>query len=462
MSSMKAYRFQLRCKPAHERALRRMAGGLRWVWNQALAEQRARHARGEKFASYVDMAKWLTAWRNAPATAWLAEGPVHPQQQVLRRLEAAYKRFFEAAKAGKAGKSGNASGRGGVKPPRFKRRGQEPGIRFPDPRQFAFDAANGRIKLPKLGWLRLRLSQQVEGALRNVSLTREGAGDGERWFACLQVERSETLQALDVAPTLGIDLGVAAFAATSQGEIVAPLAALRRQQARLARYQRSVSRKVKGSANRGKAAARLGALHRRIARQRSDWLHKLSTRLADEHPVVALEDLRIQAMSASAKGTADAPGRNVRQKAGLNRGILDAAWGEFTRQLAYKVQWRGGRVILVDPAYTSRTCRICAHEAADNRKTQSLFSCVACGHTENADVHAAKNILSRAVRLFEDEAVRLFEGEALRLFEDEQRTAAGHAAAACGGEVRRAAPERHVRALRAAPAKQEPAEAEVS
>ena len=444
MSSMKAYRFQLRCKPAHERALRRIAGGLRWVWNQALAEQRARHARGEKFASYVDMAKGLTAWRNAPATAWLAEGPVHPQQQVLRRLEAAYKRFFEAAKAGKAGS--NAIGRGGVKPPRFKRRGQEPGIRFPDPKQFAFDAANGRIKLPKLGWLRLRLSQQVDGTLRNVSLAREGAGDGERWFACLQVERSKTMEALDVAPSLGIDLGVAAFAATSQGEIVAPLAALGRQQARLARYQRSVSRKVKGSANRGKAAARLGALHRRIARQRSDWLHKLSTRLADEHPVIALEDLRIQAMSASARGTADAPGRNVRQKAGLNRGILDAAWGEFTRQLTYKVQWRGGRVILVDPAYTSRTCRVCAHEAADNRKTQSLFSCVACGHTENADVHAAKNILSRA----------------LRLFEGDQRTAAGHAAAACGGEVRRAAPERQVRALRAAPSKQEPAEAEVS
>jgi putative transposase len=103
-------------------------------------------------------------------------------------------------------------------------------------------------------------------------------------------------------------------------------------------------------------------------------------------------------------------------------------------------------VILVDPAYTSRTCRVCAHEAADNRRTQSLFSCVACGHMENADVHAAKNILARATALFEDD----------------QRTAAGHAAAACGGEVRRAAPERHVRALRAAPSKQEPAEAEVS
>jgi putative transposase len=442
VSTLKAYRFQLRCKPAQERALRRFAGGLRWVWNQSLAQQRERHERGEKFAGYAQMCTWLTAWRHAPETAWLAEGPIHPQQQALRRLEAAYKRFFEAARAGQAG------GRGGVKPPRFKARGQEPGIRFPDPKQFELDAVNARqarLKLPKLGWLRLRLSQPVDGALRNVSLTREGvgqgAGPGARWHVALQVECAQTLGALDVAPTLGIDLGVAAFAATSEGELVEPLRALAKQQVRLARYQRSVSRKVKGSANRKKAAARLGALHRRIARQRTDWLHQLSTRLADEHAVIALEDLRIQAMSASARGTAEAPGRNVRQKAGLNRGILDAAWGEFARQLAYKVQWRGGRVMLVPAAYTSRTCRICGHESADNRRTQALFSCVACGYTENADVHAAKNILAA--------------GHAV--WARERQGAPGPAA--CGGAVRR---PRGVSRVGAAPTKQEPTEAQVT
>lgn len=414
MSSIRAYRFQLRLKPAQQRQLRRWAGGLRWVWNQALAEQRARHARGERYASYVDMAKWLTAWRNAPATAWLAEGPVHPQQQVLRRLDEAYKRFFSQA--------------GGF--PAFKRRGAEPGIRFPDPKQFELDAAAGRIKLPRLGWLRLRMSQGVTGVLRNVSLTREG----ERWFASVQVQVAEVAPA-GLAPSLGIDLGLAAFAATSQGEIVAPLKALAQQQCRLRRYQRSVSRKKKGSANRRKAVARLANLHRRIARQRGDWLHKLSTSLVDRYPVIALEDLRVKNMSASARGTVAAPGRRVRQKAGLNRGILDAAWGEFTRQLGYKTQWRGGQVILVNPAYTSRTCRICGHEAAENRRTQSTFACVACGHTEHADVHAAKNILAA--------------GHAVWLTEQAQR------ANACGGEVRRG---RRASAGSAAPKKQEPTE----
>lgn len=412
--------------------MRRFAGMGRRVWNMALAEQRARHARGEKYAGHAEMCKWLTVWRNAPETSWLAEGPIHPQQQVLRRLDEAYRRFFAAAKAGVAG------GRGRSGPPQFKRYGDEPGIRFPDPKQFEMDAANGRIKLPKLGWVRLRMSQPVDGVLRNVSLTKDGAGKGAKWFASLQVQTRETVPALGVAPTLGIDMGLAVFAAMSDGKTVAPLKALAKQQARLKRYQRSVARKKKGSANRKKAVARLGALHRRIAHQRSDWLHKLTTSLADTHPVIALEDLRIKSMSASAAGSADAPGKNVRAKAGLNRGILDAAWGEFARQLTYKLEWRGGQVILVNPAYTSRTCRCCGHESAENRKTQSVFSCVDCGHTENADVHAAKNILAAGHAVWANE-------QALR-------------PAACGGEVSRG---RRASAGRAAPSKQEPAEAKV-
>jgi putative transposase len=247
--------------------------------------------------------------------------------------------------------------------------------------------------------------------------------------------------ALDVAPTVGIDLGLAKFAALSDGSTVEPLKALARQQRRLRHAQRAVSRKKKGSANRRKAVDRLGRLHRRIAHQRGDWLHKLTTDLADRHAVIALEDLRIVNMSASAAGTADAPGKNVRAKAGLNRGILDAAWGEFARQLTYKVEWRGGRVILVNPAYTSRTCRCCGHESPENRKTQAVFQCVACCHTENADVHAAKNILAA--------------GHAAWSKEQAQRAAS---TAACGGEVSRAA---SARAMRAAPAKQEPTEAKV-
>lgn len=321
----------------------------------------------------------------------------------------------------------------GKKPgyPSFKKRGEEPGIRFPDSKQFSLDAANGRLQLPKLGWVRLRLSRQVTGELRNASVTREG----DHWYVAIQTLRPGVLPAADVAPTLGIDLGVVNFAGLSDGRLIVPLAALNAQQRRLRRYQRSVSRKVKGSSNRMKAIVKLRALHKRIAQQRLDWLHKLTSGLAAEHPVIAIEDLRVAAMSASARGDAQKPGQNVRQKAGLNRAILDAAWGEFGRQLEYKTAAVGGAAVRVDPAYTSRTCRMCEHESPENRKMQSVFACVACGHTEHADVNAAKNIL-----------------------------AAGHAvwtsgespgSDACGGVVRRA---ESARTTRAAPLKQEPSE----
>jgi putative transposase len=372
----------------------------RWVWCRAIAEQRARHARGEKYAGYAEMCRWLTVWRNAPETTWLAQGPIHPQQQVLRRLDQAYRRFFAAAKAGDR--------RLGA--PGFKCRGQEPGLRFPDPAQFVLDQENGRIKLPKLGWLRLRLSQPVVGVLRNVSIVREGA----RWFCSIQVEYADEAEPVLGPPTLGIDVGVVNFAACSDGTIMAPLKALDRQHRRLKRYQRAVSRKRKGSANRRKAVVRLANLHRCIARQRRDWLHKLSTALAQRHAVVAIEELRIASMSASARGCVAAPGRNVRQKSGLNRSILDAAWGEFARQLDYKLDWRGGRAVRVDPAYLSRTCRLCGHESKDNRRTQALFRCVACGHAEHADVHAAKNILAAGHAVWAQDAALAACGEAVR------------------------------------------------
>jgi putative transposase len=437
MSKIAAFQFQMRCKPEQERALRRFSGCLRWVWNAALSEQKRRYASGAKFANYVEMAHWLTAWRNAPETAWLSQAPVHPQQQVLKRLEEAYKRFFSKT--------------GGF--PRFCKHGEEPGIRFPDAKSIALDqvqvgkrdladqshlpqaqrlpiwCANGRIKLPKLGWVRLRQSRLIKGEIKNVSIRKEGA----RWLCSIQVESASTAPTAGLAPTLGIDMGLNVFAATSDGQMIEPLKAMAYQQKRLRRYQKSVSRKVKGSANRKKAICKLGKLHRGIANQRKDWLHKLTTDLTDRHPVIALEDLKIKNMSASSSGTVAAPGRRVRQKSGLNRSILDAAWGEFRRQLEYKTKWNGGQVVRVNPAYTSRMCSQCGYTCKENRKSQALFACVACGHTENADKNAATNILAAG----------------LAVWSDPGRTAA------CGEVVRRKA---FARKKSAASVKQEPTE----
>jgi putative transposase len=142
-----------------------------------------------------------------------------------------------------------------------------------------------------------------------------------------------------------------------------------------------VSRKQRGSRNRRKAVDRLGRLHARIAAQRNDWLHKLSTELADQHPVIAIEDLKVATLSASAAGTSEAPGHRVRQKAGLNRAILDQGWAEFRRQLEYKCAARGGAAVPVKPAYTSQTCSPCRDGDLGNRKAQALFASIACKHS---------------------------------------------------------------------------------
>jgi putative transposase len=259
-----------------------------------------------------------------------------------------------------------------------------------------------------------------------VSLSKEGAA----WFCASQTAGPDVAPA-GLAPSLGIDMGLVQFITLSSGAPVAPLKAMAEQQRRLRRYQKSVSRKKKGSCNRKKAIKRLALLHARTARKRADWLHQLSSKLVASHPVMAIEDLRVAAMSASARGTAERPGTRVRQKAGLNKSILDAAWAELRRQLQYKTSAVGGEVIAVNPAYTSQRCAACGHTESGNRKTQSSFVCLACGHADNADVNAAKNIL-----------------------------AAGHAvwlerAQACGEDVRRAKP---ARAKRAASSKQEPSE----
>ena len=206
----------------------------------------------------------------------------------------------------------------------------------------------------------------------------------------------------------------------------APLASFKRHEVRLARYQRRMARKVRGSRNWHKAKARVQRLHSRIANVRQDFLHKASSQIAAQHAMVVIEDLQVRNMSASAKGSTVAPGRNVRAKSGLNKAILDQGWAEFRRQLAYKMQWSGGELIAVDPRNTSRACPECGHVDAQNRKTQAVFRCVACGHTAHADVVGAINILAR-----------------------------GHRVAACGEDVSRGEAARQ---LRAASVKQEPAE----
>ena len=375
MKLLKAYRFRLEPNPGQARQFARTAGCCRYVYNRALALNEERFERGEKRLGFAALCKQLTGWRHAPETAWLAEASAQALQQALRNLERSYRNRFE----------------GRAERPCFHKKGERDSFRESDRKAFAVDGDHGRVKLSKVGWVQYRNSRPVDGTPKQMTVTRECG----HWFVCIQVELEVMAPVHPATTAVGIDLGVAKFAALSTGEVIAaPVARLLKLERKLKRAQRNLSRKVKRSANWQKQKARIAKLSHRIANVRNDFLHKTSTTISQNHALVVLEDLRVKSMSKSAKGTVNAPGKNVRAKAGLNRSILRQGWGEFRRQLEYKQQWRGGMVLAIDPRNTSRTCAECGHVSAENRKTQAAFACVACGHQADADVNAAINILA--------------------------------------------------------------------
>ena len=398
MEILAAFKYELMPTGQQAHNMRRFAGSCRFVFNKALALQKERYESGEKKLGYAGLCKQLTEWRNGADTPWLKDSPIHPAQQALKDLELAYSNFF--AKRADF--------------PRFKKKGNGDSFRYPDPKQIKLERENGRIFLPKLGWIRYRNSRLALGALRNVTVSSKGG----KWFVSVLMRR-EVEQPLPHGPSTGIDVGIARFATLSDGTFLAPLNSFKKHEQRLAKYQRRMARKTKFSNNWKKAKGRVQRIHSSIANARNDFLHKASTQISKNHAMVCIEDLQVRNMSKSASGTLEAPGRKVAQKKGLNKALLDQGWGEFRRQLEYKTRWNGGEFVAVPAAYTSQTCPCCGHISRENRQTQALFACVSCGYENNADHVGAINVL-----------------------------AAGHAVLACGEPVQSGRS-----------AKQEPAEA---
>ncbi|HFU8371495.1 TPA: RNA-guided endonuclease InsQ/TnpB family protein [Escherichia coli] len=364
MKRLQAFKFQLRPGGQQEREMRRFAGACRFVFNRALALQNENHEAGNKYIPYGKMASWLVEWKNATETQWLKDSPSQPLQQSLKDLERAYKNFFRKRAAF----------------PRFKKRGQNDAFRYPQ--GVKLDQENSRIFLPKLGWMRYRNSRQVTGVVKNVTVCQSCG----KWYISIQTESEVSM--------VGLDAGVAKLATLSDGTVFEPVNSFQKNQKKLARLQRQLSRKVKFSNNWQKQKRKIQRLHSCIANIRRDYLHKVTTTVSKNHAMIVIEDLKVSNMSKSAAGTVSQPRRNVRAKSGLNRSILDQGRYEMRRQLEYKQLWRGGQVLAVPPAYTSQRCACCGHTAKENRLSQSQFRCQVCGYTANADVNGARNILA--------------------------------------------------------------------
>ena len=352
----------------------------RAVWNTAL-EQRREYRRRGAFIGFAEQSRQVAEAKKHPDCAWLADAPSHTLQQTLRDLDRAC-RTHGTWKVRWRSKTRTA-----------------PSFRFPDPKQIFVRRLNrrwGEVRLPKFGPVRFRWTRPLDGAIRNATISR----DGGRWYISFCVDDDVAGMAASDKSPVGVDLGVATAVATSDGELHDRELVTAGEQKRLKRLQQRLSRSLRvhgrgsGSKRRDGTRAQIGRLNARIRARRTDFAAQTAIRLVRDHGTIAVEDLRITTMTASAKGSVEQPGRRVRQKAGLNRAILAKGWGEFLRKLEHAARYHGAEIVKVNPAYTSQTCNACKHVASESRESQAVFRCVACRHQDHADVNAAKNILA--------------------------------------------------------------------
>ncbi|MGH1372966.1 MAG: RNA-guided endonuclease InsQ/TnpB family protein [Cellvibrionaceae bacterium] len=367
----KAYKFRLEPTLKQINDLQSWVGQARFVWNKVLRMNLDRLERKQKILYYEEASFWLTRWKQSEEYGFLKGACSHALQQKLKDLDRAFIDAFDKNQPL-------------MRMPQFKKKSRGDSFRIP----VAPKIENNRIKLPKLEWMNFRRSRDIEGVMKNATVTYHAG----HWYVSIQVE-----QALERSPhpsttVIGVDLGIKRFATLSDGSHYEPLNSFKKLQTKLKKEQRKLSKKKKFSANWEKQKARISKLHTKIANTRKDYLHKTSSAISNSHAMIVLEDLKVKNMSKSAKGNAENHGRSVKAKSGLNRSILDQGWSEFRRQLEYKQLWKGGDVIAVNPRNTSRKCHVCQHIDQYNRRSQSEFCCTKCGNELNADVNAAINI----------------------------------------------------------------------
>lgn len=378
---------RFRLAPTREQAARLLeqCRHARFMWNLALEQWSMwRHDKTARPPRYVEQARQLTDARSD--NEWLRAGSQTVQQQALRDFDQALKNFF-----------GGSHGR-----PTWRKQGVHEGFRIVGPQAGRTERLNrkwARILIPKVGWVRVRLSRALPAA-KSYRVTCDRVGRWHIAFAAIPAP----IPAPGTGEIVGVDRGVAVSAALSTGELLKCPGLTKSERKRLLRLQRKLARARRGSNRRAKTRTEIAKLKAHEAHRRKDWVEKTSTGIARRFDIIRVEDLRIRNMTSSAKGTVENPGRRVAQKAGLNREILRNGWGLLVTRLEQKAS---GRVERVLAARTSQTCSLCGHCASDNRESQAVFRCRACGYRANADVNAAINIAAgRAVTARRADAVQ--------------------------------------------------------
>jgi len=364
----------------------------RYVWNLCVEQQSWWWPGRGSAPSAVARQKQLAAARQAEP--WLAEGSSSVQQQALRDYDRALTAYFDPSNP--------------ARKPRFRSRKKSQGFVVRDVRTRRVSRHWGEVQVPKCGWVKFRWSRPLpqNPGMARVTLDRAG-----RWHVSFPAAQPAVRRAPGPYPAVGIDRGVRTAMVTSDGQHYRAPRISDRDAARYLALQRKLARQEPGSRRREKTRRKMAAVTAKVTDRRRDWAEKISARLVAGHDLVVFEKLNIPGMvkRPAPKPDPDRPGgflpNRARAKAGLNRGILASAWGILGTRTRQKAEAAGAAVVFVDPRFTSQQCRLCGHIAPENRESQAVFRCVACGHADHADVNAARNVLARGLALTNGEGV---------------------------------------------------------
>jgi len=363
---IKTYTYKIKTNKTLEQKFEEQLNITRYIYNLGKEVREESYKKGVAI-NYYDLSKQLTEAKKE--FNWLKKAHVHTLQSVLERLEIGYKKFFSDLKIGNKTSIPKWAKKKDWKSIEFKQgnlKASKPCLRF---------EKDGKFNLPKLGKIKIFKSREIYGDIKLAKIIKHTDG----WY--LQVIFEEIEQIRENQSICAIDMGITYFLTTSDGEFIENPKHLFKYLKQLRIENRKLSRMKRGGNNYKKQVKVLQLLHQKVSRVRKDFLHKESRKLANNYGTVIREDLNISKMVKGSK---------------LAKHILDCSWGTFFTFLEYKTN-----VIKVNPAYTSQKCSKCGHTCKENRKTQSLFECVKCNYTENADLQATFNILELGQQLME-------------------------------------------------------------
>lgn len=378
------YNFRVYPDTAQREALSRSFGCARVVFNDGLRLRRQAREAGEKFVSDAELSRRLiTEAKLTPERAWLGEVSSVVLQQALADLNTAYRNFFASVTGSRKGPK--------VAPPRFRsRKDNRQAIRFTKNSRFTV-LDNGRLRLPKIGDLRVRWSRTLPSDPSSVAVIKDAAG---RYFASFVVQTAEDETLPEADSEVGIDLGLTHFVVMSDGTKVTAPKFLRRAARKLRRLQQDLSRKQRGSQNRKKAVVKVARAHARVADTQRDWQHKLSTRIIRENQAVYVEDLCVVGLG----------------RTRLAKSVHDAGWASFTGMLKYKAARYGRTFARVDRFFPStRTCSACGRINESMALDIRAWDCP-CGAAHDRDVNAAINVKAAGQADFNDRGAQVRPG----------------------------------------------------